>query len=98
LKRVRLRSRAKRDVREAYEWYLDRDEEVATRFTAEFERTLEHLERFPSAGSFVPGVPDPEVRRMPIDGFPYHVVFVRTVRWIIVVAVAHDRRRPGYWR
>lgn len=29
--------------------------------------------------------------------FPYHIVFLNLEREILVLAVAHDRRRPGYW-
>ena len=98
MKRVRLRRAARREFREAIAWYRERNEEVAERFAAEVERTLEHLEQFPSTGAFVPGVPDLEVRRFPIHNFPYHVVFIRLADRISVLASAHDRRRPGYWK
>jgi hypothetical protein len=29
--------------------------------------------------------------------FPYRVVSLETGSDVLVVAVAHDRRRPGYW-
>lgn len=34
---------------------------------------------------------------LPVDTFPYHVVFETFVDRIEVLAIAHDRRRPGYW-
>jgi plasmid stabilization system protein ParE len=98
VKRVRLRSAAKRDLQEATAWYRERNEEVAVRFGHEVAQTLEHLERFPSTGGFVPGLSDPEVRQMPVHNFPYHVIFMRAGDRISVLAIAHDRRRPGYWR
>jgi plasmid stabilization system protein ParE len=97
LKRVRLRHRAKRELREAIAWYGERSEAVAKRFAAEVRQALEHLEQFPSTGAFVPSLADPDVRRLPIHNFPYHIVFVRLADHISVLAVAHDRRRPGYW-
>jgi hypothetical protein len=30
--------------------------------------------------------------------FPFHLVYVEEPAGVPVVAVAHDRRRPGYWR
>lgn len=98
MKRVRLRRIAKRDLREAIAWYRERNEEVADRFAAEVQRTLEHLEQFPSTGAFMPSVPDQDVRSFPVHNFPYHVVFLRLPDRISVLAVAHDRRRPGYWK
>ena len=94
---VRLRRIAKRDFRDAFNWYRGRNEAVSARFANEVTRTLEHLERFPGTGGFVPGVRDPDIRRLPVHNFPYHVVFMRIGERISVLAIAHDRRKPGYW-
>lgn len=95
--RVRLRPRARREFHEATNWYRERSGDAAARFVAEVRQTLQHLEQFPATGSFVPGVIDAEVRRLPVHNFPYHVVFIRLKTHISVLAIAHDRRRPGYW-
>jgi plasmid stabilization system protein ParE len=84
-------------LREATDWYRDRSEEVAIRFAQEVRQTLQHLEQFPSTGAYVPGVADPDVRRLPVHNFPYHVIFIRLATHLSVLAIAHDRRRPGYW-
>lgn len=39
----------------------------------------------------------PDVRRLFVPRFPYSVVFLVEPSRIVVVAVAHFRRRPGYW-
>ena len=98
MKPVRLRAAAKRDLRDATAWYEERNAELADRFVAEVTRTLELIEQFPMSGGRVPGVLDPEVRRLPVHNFPYHVVFLRLSDRTAVLAIAHDRRRPGYWR
>ena len=97
MKAVRLRQIAKRDLREATTWYAERNVDVAARFTDEVARTLELIEQFPSTGAPVPGVTDRSIRRMPVHNFPYHVVFIELSERIAVLAVAHDRRKPGYW-
>ena len=38
-----------------------------------------------------------EFRRAIVDRFPYVVVFKLLDEDVLVVAVAHARRRPGYW-
>ena len=98
MKPVLLRQVAKRDFREATAWYAERNSEIAERFVEEVARTLELIERFPMTGAPVPGVDDKDIRRLPVHNFPYHVVFLRLPDRIAVLAVAHDRRRPGYWR
>jgi hypothetical protein len=29
--------------------------------------------------------------------FPYHVIYLETATQIWILAIAHDRRKPGYW-
>ena len=97
MKPIRLRSIAKRDLREAVEWYRDRDPQLANRFLDEVYKVLGLLERFPNIGSPVFGVNDRDTRQLPVDTFPYHVVFRRREHRTAVLAIAHDRRKPGYW-
>lgn len=44
------------------------------------------------------GAPRRATRRLMIDGFPYDVVYRVDADTIDVLALAHHRRRPGYWR
>ena len=55
--------------------------------------------RLPEAGAPVRQLPsDLPVRRAPVKRFPYHVIYLELNGEIRVLAVAHDRRKPGYWR
>jgi plasmid stabilization system protein ParE len=54
------------------------------------ERIGDHPEEFQEYG--------PGMRRMVLQRFPYLVVFRETSAGIEIIAVAHGRRRPGYWR
>ncbi len=38
------------------------------------------------------------LRRVMVTGFPYDLVYRVTLSDLEVLAVAHHRRRPGYWR
>lgn len=97
MRRVHLRRSAKRDLREALSWYRDRDPKLASRFLDEVYKTLALLERFPNVGGPVFGIDDPETRQLPVDTFPYQIVFKRFARRTSVLAIAHERKRPGYW-
>jgi toxin ParE2 len=98
VKPVRFRRAAKRELNEAADWYRERDAEVASRFLREVFRTVAFVERFPLTGGPVFGVDDADIRQLPVNNFPYHVVFKRFAERIVILAVAHDRRKPGYWR
>ena len=38
-----------------------------------------------------------EVRERFVNGFPYSVKYLRDSAGVLIVAVAHHRRRPDYW-
>lgn len=40
----------------------------------------------------------PVVRSKGVQGFPYRIVYFVNGDLMTVVAVAHTKRRPGYWR
>ncbi|MFB3820344.1 MAG: type II toxin-antitoxin system RelE/ParE family toxin, partial [Candidatus Methylomirabilales bacterium] len=40
----------------------------------------------------------PKQRRVVVARFPYSIVYREDAESIVIVAVAHQRRRPGYWR
>ncbi len=53
----------------------------------------------PSRWSLVPGVPtELGTRRVLLQRFPYGVIYMELPSEIRVLAFAHARRRPGYWR
>ena len=97
MKLVRLRPSAKHDMREGVEWYRARDADFANRFLDEIYKILALLERFPNIGGPVYGIDDANVRQLPVSNFPYQVVFRREEDRTMVVAIAHERKRPGYW-
>jgi plasmid stabilization system protein ParE len=56
--------------------------------------------QLPQSGHLVAGLPpdlDFEVRRFLLERFPYAVFAARLPREIVIVAVAHQHRRPRYW-
>ena len=63
-------------------------------FVKEVERIVERIAIFPDHGSpHLVGT-----RRAVIRKFPFDVVYLSTDGPIVIVAVAHHRRSPGYWR
>ena len=65
------------------------------RFAEAVERTLALIVEFPLA---FPVLYAPDIRSAKVARFPYRVVYVIVGPNIDVVAVAHAKRRPGYWR
>ncbi len=63
-------------------------------FIAEFERSIGLLCEFPKIGVRWRGA----MRRLPMRRFPYSIVYCESGDVLRVIALAHQRRRPGYWR
>ncbi len=75
-------------------WYKARSPAAAEAFLAEIDSTLSLLENTPLVwGEFRPGL-----RRAMLKRFPFAIVYRVNENRVQVVAVAHGRRRPGYWR
>ncbi len=96
---VGFEDEADQEYRAAARWYEERRAGLGAEFLDAVDDTLRRIVRFPSAGVPVPRVPtDLAVRRAPVKRFPYHIVDLKTEAAIRVLAIAHDRRNPGYWR
>jgi plasmid stabilization system protein ParE len=95
---LELHDAAVLELEGAYDWYLERDERVAAACLEAVRVVVERAARLPSSGPLVPGIPaDRQVRRFGLAGFPYSVYVAPAGDAMIVVAVAHEHRRPGYW-
>ena len=82
------------DFRGAYDWYFERNPEAAASFTQEVEASLATIAENPSMWpSYIEGT-----RRRVLRRFPFSIVYRVKESNILIVAFAHGRRRPGYWR
>lgn len=68
--------------------------EVSSRFVEAVEQAARLALEFPNAGS--EGLAN--TRRLQLKGFPHSLVYRAVGEEIVVFAVAHHSREPGYWR
>lgn len=82
------------EARSAREWYQTQNQAVSDAFVAEIDHAIEQIREAPTRWPvYLHGT-----RRYLLGRFPYFVVYREYESRIQVVAVAHARRRPGYWR
>jgi toxin ParE1/3/4 len=67
---------------------------LGAEFVSEVERAVRRIAFFPQHGSPYLG----GTRRVVLRRFPYSIVYLADQGDLLVVAVAHHRRKPGYWR
>jgi plasmid stabilization system protein ParE len=85
---------AAREYRRAYAWYRRRSPTAAERFRDEVDRAVKQIADAPLQGAVFRG----PLRWMRMRRFPY-LLFYEAVdpSLIRIYAVAHGRRRLGYW-
>jgi toxin ParE1/3/4 len=95
----RLLPLARREQRKAIRYYECERAGLGDRFLAELRHAYDVVCRDPLAVPLYEvagGLPN--ARRQMLKSFPYYVVFVVDDDGVLVLAVAHTARRPGYWR
>jgi toxin ParE1/3/4 len=94
VKALRIHEAARREANQATVWYSERSIAAARRFRDEllagFARAAASPLHYPS---YLHGT-----RRVPLKKFPFFIVFLDWQDEIYIVAVAHAKRRPGYWK
>ena len=96
---VRFEDEADAEYREAGRWYDARQGGLGIGFFDEVDATIRRILDFPHIGARVPRVPsDLPVRQSAVTRFPYHVIYLEPDEALRILAIAHDRRRPGYWK
>ena len=82
------------ELRDAATYYAAKaNAELGLAFVAEFERATNLIANNPKLGAVYRG----KYWRYILRRFPYSIVYQATTDEIRIVAVAHQRRRPGYW-
>ena len=87
------------EVLESAKFYEQRSKGLGWRFLSAVRDAEVRIARSPHAFPFLddPVLDDP-VRKCVVAGFPFNLLFQIDDDSLVVVAVAHQRRRPGYWR
>jgi plasmid stabilization system protein ParE len=91
---IDFHSGARRDFDESFDWYALRSAEAAVRFAAAVDAALDKVAATPTRFAS----PDGVHRECPVNKFPFRIVYRLVDNRILVVALAHAKRQPGYWR
>jgi plasmid stabilization system protein ParE len=94
---IRISEEADAEMAEAARWYEEHRAGLGSEFLDAVDEAVVRIGETPRMGSPVPGTSDQSIRRRPVRRFPYHVVYLELSDRLQILAIAHDRRRPGYW-
>jgi toxin ParE1/3/4 len=79
---------------EATRYLEDRSEGLGEKFNLAFVEAVEMILAFPEIGSPMKRF---QVRRFSLRGFSYHLIYRIEEETVVIYAVAHHKRHPGYW-
>ena len=79
---------------EASLFYEARSEGLGFEFLDGVQRLIDLVREHPKLGQSVGG----GFRRAVLRRFPFSLIYSEEPTEIVIIAVAHQKRRPGYWR
>ncbi|HEY0142128.1 MAG TPA: type II toxin-antitoxin system RelE/ParE family toxin [Thermoanaerobaculia bacterium] len=92
--RLELFEDAAAEIEEDRAWYLERSESAEAGFLRDLDHAIQQVTDAPAQWPrYLAGT-----RRYVFPTYPYSLVYFVEDEVINVVAVAHDKKRPGYWR
>jgi toxin ParE2 len=78
----------------AARWYRERSPITAKRFLAELNQVIDSIleapDRWPISAR--------DTRKIKLPCFPYLMIYRATYGAVLIVAIAHGHRLPGYWK
>lgn len=98
MRTVRILNEAAQEAIEAAAWYEQKQSGLGAQFFAAVEAAFDALEN-----NTIPLSPlsyktaATNAKRLILKHFPYDIVVIEQPGGIIVIAVAHHARKPGYW-
>lgn len=91
---LRFHPAALAELRKSADFYTARSPEAAQRFAAAVDDAINSILANPQRYSRV----GPNERGCSVVKFPFQIIYRTPGDILYVVAVAHAKRRPGYWK
>lgn len=91
--RVKLHPHARAELRAARTWYYERSPLSAFAFAQTIQNAMSRIREAPNTFP----VSDHGTRKFVVQRFPFNIFYRVSETEIVIVALAHQKRRPGYW-
>jgi len=95
IRQVEIHPDALDEAESAVSWYVERSERAPAAFIEEIDKAIQSILNAPKRWPIF----ESDFRRAPLFRFPYSIVYREKSNDLIqILAVAHGRRKPGYWK
>lgn len=95
MKPLHISSEAWSDLDEALQWYAKRGSHLPRQLITDVEQTIEKISQRPEHGMRYPRRNE---RFWRTQRFPYLIIYEVRTSELFIIAIAHERRKPGFWR
>src|SRR5438067_10404855 len=94
-RQVEIHPEAVTEAEAAVAWFAERSSRAPAAFIEQIDKAIDSILNAPKRWP----VFEEDCRRLPLFRFPYSVVYrEKSTDVVQILAVAHGRRRSGYWR
>jgi plasmid stabilization system protein ParE len=93
-KPLRLHPEAEQEYLAALAWYRERSAAAARQFQSAMARAGRTIQRAPQRWPFY----FRDFSKYTLHQFPFSLIYQEMITEIVVFAVAHGSRKPGYWK
>ena len=91
--RVKLHPDARAELRAARNWYDERSPLSAFAFAQTVQNAISRIRDAPNTFPLA----NHGTRKFVLQRFPFNIFYLIRKDGIVIVAVSHQKRRPGYW-
>ena len=92
--RYEFHPEALEEYQQAVIWYAQREQKLAVEFITAVEEAIQRTIEAPTRWRVV----DEDVRRCLTHVFPYAILYSIEDNFLLIVAIMHCSREPGYWK
>ena len=85
---------AEEEMIESARYYESNCERLGSDFLSEVDRAIKSIQAHPTAAPVIGS----NIRRRLLDRFPFGLLYTIENNDVLILAVMHLRRRPGYWK
>lgn len=96
--KLRILREAEEEAHASAVWYDEQMVGLGDDFLDELVSALQQIEDDPDRFPKLEIAKSEQIRRCRLNRFPYMIIFEILEAEIVVLAVAHAKRRPNYWR
>lgn len=92
--KIEFHPEAEQELREAAKYYENNAPGVGITFITDLYKSVKYIKQYPLASKEI----GYGIRKKVLDKFPYKVLYSIEKDTILIIAIAHQKRRPEYWQ